>query len=263
MRQPLLGAGSYWGPSLVLAGLLCLAVEAMLVWQCHLPTILEADGAGKAARPRLGDRLSVHFLIYAAWGIGFGAVVWRGVPRGAIDPRLGFERNWPVSQSAEWIYLSSYLVPLMLPWLPVTRESLRRYALNLWWLMLVCGILFLVLPVGAPPRPFQPGSLGGSILSWDTSRPDFAASSLPSFHVCWGLLCAALLATLGRGWAWAAYIWAAAVAASCLATGAHALADVAAAMAVFWLVASGSSPLRSVLRGTESRLFARKARLPG
>jgi PAP2 superfamily len=259
MNTPLapLGEHSDWGPVLAVAGALGLAAGTVVHWMMGLPTILDPRPGEDGKPPRFSERLSVHLVVYSLWAIGFGLIVWRGPLAGMLDPRFAFEKSWPVVQGAEWIYLTSYAVPLVLPWLPVRRGHLRRFCLNLWWLLIFCGIFFLFVPIGPAPRPFAPSSLGGRILAWDTGRPDFSAVGLPSFHVCWALLCAGFIATLGRGWARWGYLWALAVAVSCVATGAHALADVAAAVVAYWLVAS---PLAPVLRMAEAILFGARDR---
>lgn len=223
------------------------------------PTILQKAPGKMEGPPGLWERVSIHLVVYPVWAIGFGGVVWRGVPSGMIDVRFDAEKSWLVVQGAEWIYLSSYAVPLVLPWVVENREALRRYALDLWWTLLVCLGVFLLAPVGAPPRRFSPDSLAGNILAWETTRSDFAAASLPSFHVCWAMLGARLLASRGGGWTWAGWSWAAAVAFSCVANGAHAVADVVAAIAVFVLVTGSRSPLRRIWDGVEGRLL----RAPG
>ena len=232
-----LGAGSPVGPSLCALGSVALACGVVAHGILRWPTILATRPERDGRPPAFSERLSVHMLIYGVWAAGFGAVVWRGVPPGAIDVRFAFERRWPVIAAAEWIYLSVYFVPLAMPWLPVSRGALRRYSLHLWVLLAISLGCFL-LPLGVPPRPFVPASLAGEILAWETNRADFAAASLPSFHVFWGLLVGSLLATCGGVAALLGRAWAVAVALSCIATGAHALADVAASLLIYAVVAA-------------------------
>jgi hypothetical protein len=236
-------AASLWGPVLCGLGMTAILVGGVVHGIARRPTILHASHAVDDLAPNIWERLSVHLVIYAVWALVFGMIVWRGVPAGMIDVRLQFERDWPVVENAEWIYASVYLVPLLLPWLPVSRGALRRYALHLWWLLAISVVIFLVLPLGAPPRAFAPTSWAGRLLAWETGRGDFAAASLPSFHVIWGVLAAQLLATLGRSARWIGWGWAVAVAVACIATGAHAIADVAASgilLAVFGKLRAGA-----------------------
>lgn len=186
--------------------------------------------------PNVWERWSIHVIVYAVWGIGFGAIVWRGVSERMIDVELPFERQWEVWQQLEWIYISVYFVPLVLPWLARSRAALRRYALDLWWLLGVCVVMYLLLPFASAPRSFSSRSVAGSLLAWETTRRDFAAAAFPSFHVCWAMLCARFLGSLGAIWKLAGWTWAAAVACSCVLTGAHALVDVVAAVITYLVV---------------------------
>lgn len=199
----------------------------------------------------------MHLIAYSVWAILFGAVVWRGVPTGMIDVRLPFEREWPVVQNSEWIYVSVYLVPMVVPWLPVSRRALRRYAWDLWWLLAISVAMFALLPLGAPPRMTAPTTPAGHLLAWETGRPDFAAASLPSFHVFWGLLVAQVVATCGGWLKWIGRGWAAAVVVACMANGAHALADVAASLAIYGVLLA----LRKRAAGSQDQAAA-DLRLP-
>jgi hypothetical protein len=224
------------GPILCITGAVALTGAVVVHGLLRWPTILTNRPEHDERAPTVPERVSVQLLVYGVWAVVFGAVVWRGVPDRMMDVRFSFERSWPVLEAAEWIYLSVYVVPLTLAWWPVSRATLRRYAIHVWWLLAISTACFLLLPFGAPPRPFVPTSLAGRILAWETGRPDFAAASLPSFHVFWGLLVASALATRDAASAWLGRGWAAAVAISCIATGAHALADVAASLVIYALV---------------------------
>lgn len=258
MWLEILHADSWWGIGLSAAGALSLLTAAIVHGVFRWPTILTQRQAAETKPPTLAERISVHLLIYGAWALVFGAVIWRGVAAGARDVRFAFERDWPVWEQAEWIYLSVYFVPAAMPWLAPTRAALRRYSVNLWRLLAVSVPLFL-LPLASPARSFNATTFAGELLQWETMRGDFAAASLPSFHVFWGLLVGQLLATRGRGWAWVGWSWAAAVALACIATGTHALADVAASGAMFWLMATTRSPVAAALQAVADRLFSKRA----
>jgi hypothetical protein len=230
-----IGAESPWGPTLCGVGLLAILAGVVVYGFGGRPTLL-TDTLDDERPPVFWERMSVHLVFYAVWALGFGANLWRGAPKDPIDVRFSFERDWPVLQVAEWIYVSVYFVPFFMPWLKTTRGNLRRYAFNLWWLLLFSLLLFLVFPVGSPPRTFRADSLAGTILRWETDRADFAAASLPSFHLFWACLCADFLAPRGPVWRLIGWSWAAAVAVACVANGAHALLDIAAAVVLYPLV---------------------------
>ena len=249
------GAQSPVGPVLVTLGVVALAAGAVFHGLLGQPTILRGNSLRAADPPTFAERVSVHLLVYPIWAIAFGAVVWRGPTPGMLDVRLPFERTWPVIEAAEWVYLGVYVIPMTMPWLATRREALRIYSHRLLWLLALSLPCFWWLPVGAPPRGFEPVTLAGEILAWETGRPDFAAASLPSFHVFWGLLVASLLATRSRvASAWGS-AWAVAVAISCLANGAHAIADVVASLVIYAAVAA-------VRARAELRPKARPIRIP-
>jgi hypothetical protein len=252
-----------WGPILCLAGGVVLAGAAVVHGWLGWPTILSRDDGAADRPPSLAERVSVHLVIYGVWAVGFGAAVWRGVPADTIDTRMPFERAWPVFEPAEWIYLSAYLVPMLMPWVVNSRAALRRYSVNVGWLLALSLACFWLLPLAAPAREFTPTSLAGRILAWETSRPGFAAAALPSFHVFWALLCASLLASRGTAWARAGWTWAAAVAVSCVANGAHALADVGASLVIYAVLVRRQSRHASVdARRPEARPAAKPTSAP-
>ncbi|HQQ77562.1 MAG TPA: prolipoprotein diacylglyceryl transferase, partial [Thermoanaerobaculia bacterium] len=95
--------------------------------------------------------------------------------------------------------------------------------------------LWLVLPVAAPPRPFEPQGPLGALLALER-RFDSPACAFPSFHVAWAFLAAPVWAArLGRArslaWAWA---WA--ITLSCVTTGMHTVADVVSGLVAAALV---------------------------
>ena len=205
------------------------------------PSILPPGDAG--APPVFWERASMHFIIYAVWGLAFGLIFVRGIPAEAWDVHFSFEKNWPIIEPMEWFYSSVYWIPLAIPWLATNREALRRYALGLWLLLAVSLAAFLLLPIISPPRSFMPTTLPGKLLAFDTSRADFAAAACPSFHALWAMLCADFFASLGMGWAWAGWLWALAVIVSCVATGAHSLVDVVVSLVLYPLLMSRNSPI--------------------
>lgn len=234
-----LGAYSLWGPTLCGLGFLGLVMAYWVHGLAGKPTLFRKNLEANSGELSPWERLSVHLISYDAWALAFGAVIWLGPVENYMDTHLRWERNLPVYPAGEWIYLSVYFVPLFMPWIAPDRATLLRYAQHFGWISAISVAFYLTLPFGCPPRPFTSDSLSGRLLAWETQRGDFAAAALPSFHVIWALLCAELLAAKGRIWATAASAWAAAVMISCIATGAHALLDVLASVAIFIGVARG------------------------
>jgi PAP2 superfamily len=255
MVPSILGASSWWGPALCAGGASSLVLAVWFYGIRGQRTIFPASPEEEMRVPLVWERVSVHLIAFGGWALVFGAVIWRGVPANMIDVHFAFERGWPVWEQAEWVYLSVYLVPAAMPWCVPTRGALRRFVVNLFTLLLLSVPFFLLLPLGSPPRDFTPSSLSGEILAWETRRRDFAAVSFPSFHVFWGLLVAQVLQSLGRGWAIAGWLWAIAVTAACIATGAHALVDVAASLVLFPLATAKGSVLARGFQAVAERFF--------
>src|SRR5471032_42098 len=136
---------SFMAAYLVFGGLVLLLAALLIFGPGRRPTILSPGD--RDIRPTFWERVSVHLIIYGVWGVGFGSVFARDIPSHAWDAHFAFEQNWPVVEPAEWIYLSSYLIPLAMPWLAPTRLALRRYSLGLWLLLAVSMATFLLLPI--------------------------------------------------------------------------------------------------------------------
>ena len=142
------------------------------------------------------------------------------------------------------MYACGYLTPLVIAWVAPTRGALRRYCARLAVLSVVSGLCFWLLPVVSPARAFEAGAGCGAerLLALELGRADFAAVSLPSFHVFWALLIASVVAERGGRWARVAWIWPVVMSAACVLNGAHAVADVVASW-VIW--PCGVSPRRA------------------
>jgi hypothetical protein len=199
-------------------------------------------------RPSWRERVSVHLIAYSVWSVIFGAVVWAEVPRDGFSVRLPGEQQWPVLSWTEWIYLSGYSVPFLMPWLAVTRAALKTFAANLWWMLGVSVSIFILFPVVTEPRLGADDSLAGKILAWEMSRGDFGAASLPSFHVIWTMLCASLLSKRSKLAGTLGWLWAVAMSFACVVNGAHAVLDVAASWVLYPLVTGRASVARFFAR---------------
>ena len=108
---------------------------------------------------------------------------------------------------------------------------------------------FLVFPFAAPPRTLDAATWLGQLLAFDRAH-DTAFCAFPAFHVFWPFLAARLWA--GRLPPLAAFGLAAVMAASCVTTGMHSLADVVAGLAVFAVVNRIDDLWRGLLRRTEA-----------
>ncbi len=113
-----------------------------------------------------------------------------------------------------------------------TRGALRRFAVTGLIATAVITLVYLTVPLVAPPRLFEPQSALGHALMFERSMANTVAA-FPAFHVIWTFIAAEAWATRGRGVAVAVWVWAMLIAVSCLTTGMHALADVVAGVVAF------------------------------
>ena len=196
--------------------------------------LLGLPGSG-SERPSPADRLSAFALVLLPWLVLYEAVQALGVAPDAVTLLLPGETAWPVWESTELVYASTYLLVALAPFAAATRTDLRRFMVRGWAATSLIVFLWLVLPVAAPPRPFEPHGPIGALLALER-RFDSPACAFPSFHVAWALLAAPVWARrFGRARA-LAWGWAAAITLSCVTTGMHTVADVVSGLAAAFLV---------------------------
>jgi protein-S-isoprenylcysteine O-methyltransferase Ste14 len=186
-------------------------------------------------RPGALDCLRCYLFVFVPWIAFYEMVISLGVPRDALDVQFAFERRLPIVTATEILYASPYLVAAIAPLLAPTRRALRRFMIRGWIATALFMPVYLAVPTLAPRRPFIPANWLGDLLAWERGTyPPIAA--FPSFHVIWAMLVADLVAPrptprrlrgpdLVAALSWG---WALGVAASCITTGMHAIADVAA-----------------------------------
>ena len=209
----------------------------------HLPP--DAD-----ARPTPWDRASVHVLVLWPWMFVYEAIVHLGDPPDAIVTFLRAEEGWPVVQPSELVYASTYFAVALATLVAPTQASLRRFAMRGLLAMALVFPLYLTFPFIAPPRPFEAGSMWGRILTFERSV-DGDGCAMPSFHVIWAVLAAAVF---GDAWPRArllARAWAFLVAVSCLTTGMHSLVDVVGGGVASLAVVRASWIWQALRRGSE------------
>ena len=181
------------------------------------------------------NRLSVYLLVLLPWFVVYESFVFFGVPADAINAYLPFEQGLPIYEWTEAIYASTYLLVLIAPLAALKQYQLREFAISGLVATATIAILFFVVPVIAPPRPFNPTTALGQLLQWERAS-DSPAAALPSFHVVWALIAAALYVRVAPKLRLLWYGWAIAVAVSCITTGMHAAIDVVAGLVVFLIV---------------------------
>ncbi len=209
---------------------------------------LPADHPGSPAGMA---RIRCCLFLLLPWVAIYEIIVWSGQPKDAFTLSLPFERAWPVFPIAEPIYMSTYIVVALTPLLARTSSSLRQFMVRAWLAMLISFSLYLVLPVLAPHKPFIGSGFWGKALDFERSA-DPPLNAFPSFHTVWAFLTAELL-IVGRSrtvrFLWRA--WAVAIAVSCVATGAHWIADVVAGFLLSLALIHGDRIWSAALQGTE------------
>ncbi len=200
--------------------------------------------------PSWMERIRVYFTLILPWCVVFELISYLGEAPDGVDTYSRMERAWPVFAWTEPIYFSIYLAVLFFPILTGSGRALRRFAVMGYTAMAVVFPLYLLLPFYVPPRPFLSTSLFGSWLQLERS-PVSGAAAFPSFHVVWTCIVAS---AIGEGLGWKkviAWVWGLLVAASCVATGMHSVADVVAGFAAFVLIRNMPAIWHWILRSAE------------
>lgn len=196
--------------------------------------------------PALWDRLSALFLVLLPWAILYEAVGHLPAP-GAFDSRLAFEANWPVLTWTTPVYSAAYVLVLITPWITPTARTLRRFCIAGLIATALATWFYIVLPVVAPPRPFNPDASFAWLLALERSDGLDGRNALPAFHVTWSLLAAWSWSTRGRRWAIAGWTIATLIIVSCITTGMHALLDIPGGVALFLAAIAARKAWRRVL----------------
>jgi protein-S-isoprenylcysteine O-methyltransferase Ste14/membrane-associated phospholipid phosphatase len=186
------------------------------------------------AQPAWQERLAAYGIAIAPWAALYEVIAQAGTPPDAFSLALPGEDAWPVFEGAEVVYASTYAVVLLAPLLAPTRRALRDLEVGALIAMALVFPIYFALPVVAEPRAFEPHGPLGRLLVLERAL-DTPAEAFPSFHVLWAMLAARALGAR-RPLRIAAWCWAAAVMASCVATGMHTVADVAAGAAAYGVV---------------------------
>jgi protein-S-isoprenylcysteine O-methyltransferase Ste14 len=192
---------------------------------------------GNGNAPSAAERVAVFLWVFVPWLGTYYAVQALGRPVDAFGTQLSFERGLPILQWTELLYASAYLFIPLTALLIRTRHTLRRFAIQSALATVVVALLWLVIPVVAVNRGFEPSGMWGRLLAWEQTHSRGVAA-FPAFHVLWTLLAADgwtanARATGRRGWKWIGWTWAALITASCITTGMHTMMDVVAAIALY------------------------------
>ena len=186
-------------------------------------------------KPSGWDRVSVFLLVLLPWSVAFEAVYRLGIPPDAVEAYLPFERSWPVLEWTEAIYGSVYILVVGAVFAAKTRTALRRFAVTGLIATAVVTLIYLAVPLIAPPRPFEPQTFLGHALMGERAMSHTVAA-FPAFHVIWSFIAAEAWASRGKRTAVVVWMWAMLISLSCVTTGMHAVVDILAAIVVFLLL---------------------------
>ncbi|MFN2316643.1 MAG: prolipoprotein diacylglyceryl transferase family protein [Gemmatimonadales bacterium] len=241
-----------------------LAMAALVVGHERLD-LRRRFGAAALARPRFMwpqagegapepmERWATLVRVLLPWLLTWLAVQALGRPPDAFSTLLPGEERWPVFPWLELPYISAYLVVPLAVFAARSRRVLRDFAIGGIAGTVVVTLCWLVIPVVATHRPFDPSGWVAALLATEQANSNNVAA-FPAFHVLWAMLAArAWGAERGAGVRWLAWGWAALVAASTIGTGHHSVLDVAAG-ALLYLPLRDPGRTWSVLRRSTERL---------
>ena len=182
--------------------------------------------------PRIRDRVNVYLLAMVPWLIVYELVIFAGVPKGAISTLLSFESQIPVLEWTELFYAFAYVFVAAVPLVAQCRDHLRAFAVAVLFASALGFFLMAVLPLSAPPKPFEPTGPLGELLMFERMY-DAPAAAFPSFHVVLSFLAAWAYSMVWPRVRMLFYALAGAIALSCLTTGMHGLLDIVGGLLLF------------------------------
>ena len=185
--------------------------------------------------PSFGDRLSSYFLVFVPWLIIYKAFIFIGAPGDAICTNLPFEEHLPVWEFSGVFYSFAFMFSLSVPLVIKTRKQLRCFITDIWFTLIIVGIIYLVFPMVVKQKDFIPHSFLGRLILFERSL-DGESGALPSCHVIWAFLAATYFSRSFVRVKWIWYVLAALISLSCITTSAHSLLDVAAGYCTFILI---------------------------
>ena len=176
--------------------------------------------------PALHERVRFWFAAALPWVALYEFTVHLRLPGRAFQ--FAFEDGLPIYPSTSLLYLTTYAVVAAAPFLARTRRELRRLTISAWVAMAIVFPFYWLVPSMAPLRAMSGGEdrLLARLLALER-RLDPPAAAFPSFHVLWSIFIVPLVRPRWLGW-----LYAAAVAVSCVTTGKHFIPDVLASFAI-------------------------------
>lgn len=205
---------------------------------------------GDAAPPTVADRVSIYLVVQLPWLVAYMAVELLGTPRDAVSAYLPWDRRLPLVPWTEGIYALTYLVVVLAPLLARDRRALRRMALRALWATALIVPFYLVVPIVAQAKLVVGGGFWQDLMRWERLH-DEPVTAFPAFHVIWVWIAAQVFADRWPRLRWLWWGLVAAVAASCVTTGMHAVLDVAAGLLACLIIARAPRLWRLLCGGAE------------
>jgi hypothetical protein len=187
------------------------------------------------AIPSGKERITAYFLVFVPWVVIYETFIYLGIPKDAIITNLSFEEHLPVWEFSEVIYLMTYVFALMIPLVIKKKVNLRCFITDMWFAIVVAGLIYLVFPFIVKQRIFVPHSFTGNLLLFERSM-DGETGALPSFHVIWAFIAARYFTISTKRFIWIWYILAVLISVSCITTGNHSLPDVIAGFCMYLII---------------------------
>lgn len=206
--------------------------------------------ADEPTSPAFRDIASVWVRLLIPFLVLYEAVGHLPVPD-PIEAWFGAERDWPVFPWTTAIYTSAYPFVVIATLLAPTRASLRRWSLDAWFGIAVGLACYVLLPLVAPPRPFDEHAALGQLLLLERADGLGGRAACPSFHVFWAIMAARLIALRGLAAAIAGCTLGVAICVTCLTTGMHAMVDVFAGTVLAMAAMLRSQLWHAALRSAE------------
>jgi protein-S-isoprenylcysteine O-methyltransferase Ste14 len=182
--------------------------------------------------PSFGERLSATIVAYIPWFIVYEAFIIAGVPNDAISSNLPFEKNIPVMEFSEYFYFLAYFFVMLVPFVIRKRSSLRKFITDVWFIIIVTGLIYLLIPFIVSHRDFVPHSFAGRYIIAERLL-DAETCALPSSHVIWVFVAAMYFTEAFRRTKVLWYLLAILISLSCILTGNHSIPDVIAGFCIF------------------------------
>jgi prolipoprotein diacylglyceryltransferase/protein-S-isoprenylcysteine O-methyltransferase Ste14 len=208
--------------------------------------------AAEDTAPSMRDILAVWARVFIPFIVLYEAIGHLPVPD-PIPAHIGGENAWPVLTWTTPIYSAAYPFVILATLLAPTRRALRRWSIDAWCAMAIGFLCYLILPIVAPPRPFDPDGAFAGLLALERADGLDGRAACPSFHVFWAIHAATLIALRGTRAAIPAVLLAFAIVITCVTTGMHALVDLFAG-AVLALVAWRREAIWSSLLACAERI---------